>query len=125
MQFHSRAYEIFRLWLAHEQRQSGKQLKIWQTDAAAEFRSKELQDYMAQKGILHHVSLPYAHPQQGVAERTNCTLVTKLRARLKQSKLPPIYWPYAMHHAVRVHNLLSTTAITGNLTLSRELCRDG
>ncbi|CAI7925180.1 unnamed protein product, partial [Closterium sp. NIES-53] len=38
---------------------------------------KELQDYMAQKGIPHHVSLPYVHPQQGVAERTNRTLMTK------------------------------------------------
>ncbi|CAI7888951.1 unnamed protein product [Closterium sp. NIES-54] len=49
----SRAYEVFHLCLA-------------------EFGSKELQDYFAQKGIEHHISLPYAHQQQGVAERTNC-----------------------------------------------------
>ncbi|CAI7834896.1 unnamed protein product [Closterium sp. NIES-53] len=42
-----------------------------------EFRSKELQEYLAQKGIEHHISLPYAHQQQGVAERTNRTLMTK------------------------------------------------
>ncbi|CAI7855866.1 unnamed protein product [Closterium sp. NIES-53] len=110
----NRAYEVFRLWLAHAQRQSGEKLKIWQSDGAAEFRSKEMQDYLAHKGIEHHVSLPYAHQQQGVAERTNRTLMTKVRALMKQSKLPPTYWTYAMHHAVRVHNLLSTTAITGN-----------
>ncbi|CAI7861733.1 unnamed protein product [Closterium sp. NIES-54] len=80
----------------------------------AEFRSKEMQDYLAQKGIEHHVSLPYAYQQQGVAERTNRTLMTKVRALMKQSKLPPTYWTYAMHHTVQVHNLLSTTAITGN-----------
>ncbi|CAI7798074.1 unnamed protein product, partial [Closterium sp. NIES-53] len=111
---HSRAYEVFRLWLAHAQRQSREKLKIWQSDGAAEFRSKEMQDYLVQKGIEHQVSLPYAHQQQGVAERTNRTLMTKVRALMKQSKLPPTYWTYAMHHAVRVHNLLSTTAITGN-----------
>ncbi|CAI7871473.1 unnamed protein product, partial [Closterium sp. NIES-54] len=110
----SRAYEVFRLWLAHTQRQSGEKLKIWQSDGAVELRSKELQDYLAQKGIEHHISLPYAHQQQGVPERTNRTLMTKVRALMKQSKLPPTYWTYAMHHAVRVHNLLSTTAITGN-----------
>ncbi|CAI7915504.1 unnamed protein product [Closterium sp. NIES-54] len=110
----SRAYEVFRLWLAHAHRQSGEKLKIWQSDGAAEFRSKEMQDYLAQKGIEHHVSLPYAHQQQGVAERTNRTLMTKVRALMKQSKLPPTYETYAMHHAVRVHNLLSTMAITGN-----------
>ncbi|CAI7748983.1 unnamed protein product [Closterium sp. NIES-53] len=83
---------------------------------AAEFRSKELQDYIAQKGIEHHISLPYAHQQQGVTERTNRTLMTKVRALMKQTKLQPIYWTCVMHHAARVHNLLSTTAITGNLS---------
>ncbi|CAI7771689.1 unnamed protein product [Closterium sp. NIES-53] len=57
---------------------------------------------------------PYAHQQLGVAELTNRTLMTKVRALMKQSKVPPTYWTYAMHHAVRVHNLLSTTAITGS-----------
>ncbi|CAI7886887.1 unnamed protein product [Closterium sp. NIES-54] len=113
----SRAYGVFRLWLAHPQRQSGKKLKIWQSDGVVQFCSKEMQDYLAQKGIEHHVSLPYAHQKQGVIERTNHTLMTKVRALLKQSKLPLTYWTYAMHHAVRVHNLLSTTAITGNLLL--------
>ncbi|CAI7743134.1 unnamed protein product [Closterium sp. NIES-54] len=116
MEARSRAYGVFRLWLAHAQWQFGEKLKIWRSDGAAEFRSKELQDYLAQKGIEHHISLPYAHQQQGVAERTNRTLVTKLRALMKQSKLPPTYRTYAMHHAVRVQNLLSTTAITGNLS---------
>ncbi|CAI5468758.1 unnamed protein product [Closterium sp. Yama58-4] len=111
-----RANQVFRLWLAHAQRQSGEKLKIWQSDGAAEFPSKQTQDYLAQKGIEHHISLPYAHQQQGVAERTNRTLMTKVRALMKQSKLPPIYWTYSMHHAMRVHNLLSTTAITGNLS---------
>ncbi|CAI7849319.1 unnamed protein product [Closterium sp. NIES-53] len=73
------AYEVFRLWLAHAQRQSREKLKIWQSDDAAEFRSKELQDYLARKGIEHHISLPYAHKQQGVAERTNLMLMTKAR----------------------------------------------
>ncbi|CAI7768422.1 unnamed protein product [Closterium sp. NIES-53] len=71
-----------------------------------------MQDYLAKKGIEHHVSLPYAHHQQGVAEHTNRTLMTKVRALMKQSKLPPTYWTYTMHHVVRVHNLLTTTAIT-------------
>ncbi|CAI7774142.1 unnamed protein product, partial [Closterium sp. NIES-53] len=110
----SRAYEVFRLWLAHAQRQSGEKLKIWQYYVVAEFRSKEMQDYLAQKGIEHHVSLPYAHQHQGVAECTNRSLMTKVRALMKQLKLPPTYWTYAMHHAVQVHNLLSTTTITGN-----------
>ncbi|CAI7736323.1 unnamed protein product [Closterium sp. NIES-53] len=114
MEARSRAYKVFRLWLAHAQQQSGEKLKIWQSDDAAEFRSKQLQDYLAQKGIEHHISLPYTHQQQGIAEKMNRKLMTKVQALMKQSKRLPTYWTYAMHHAMRVLNLLSTTAITGN-----------
>ncbi|CAI7767310.1 unnamed protein product [Closterium sp. NIES-53] len=54
LEVRSRAYEAFRLWLAHAQRQSREKLKIWQSDGAVEFRSKEIQDYLAQKEIEHH-----------------------------------------------------------------------
>ncbi|CAI7922639.1 unnamed protein product [Closterium sp. NIES-53] len=42
--------------------------------------------------------------------------MTKVRALLKQSKHPPTYWTYTMFHAVRVHNVLSTTTIIGNMS---------
>ncbi|CAI7788574.1 unnamed protein product [Closterium sp. NIES-53] len=35
---------------------------------------------------------------------------------MNQSGLPKKYWPYAMNHAVHLHNLLSTTANRGNLS---------
>ncbi|CAI7893288.1 unnamed protein product [Closterium sp. NIES-53] len=88
VQFRSRAYEVFCLRLAHVQRQSGKKLQIWQTDGRAEFCSKELQDYLAQKGISHNVSLPYAHPQQSVAERINRNLKTKSIAGTSRAAEP-------------------------------------
>ncbi|CAI7933077.1 unnamed protein product [Closterium sp. NIES-54] len=57
----SRAHEVFSLWFAHTQRQFGEKLKVRQSNGAAEFKSKELQDCLAQKRIEHHISLPYAH----------------------------------------------------------------
>ncbi|CAI7757618.1 unnamed protein product [Closterium sp. NIES-53] len=47
------------------------------TGGSKEFCSHELEGVLTEKGIKHHISLPYAHQQQGVAERTNCTLMTK------------------------------------------------
>ncbi|CAI7883742.1 unnamed protein product [Closterium sp. NIES-53] len=35
---------------------------------------------------------------------------------MNQSGLPKKYWPYAMNHTVRLHNLLSTMANRGNLS---------
>ncbi|CAI5474475.1 unnamed protein product [Closterium sp. Yama58-4] len=112
----SKAPEVFRIWLAHAQRQSGRKLKIWQSDGAKEFRSHELESVLTEKGIKHEISLPYAHQQQGVAERVNRTLMTKVRALMNQSGLPKKFWPYAMNHAVRLYNLLSTTANRDNLS---------
>ncbi|CAI7868391.1 unnamed protein product [Closterium sp. NIES-53] len=54
---HSKAPEIFCIRLADAQRQSGKKLKIWQTDGAKEFRSNELEGLLTEKGIKHHISL--------------------------------------------------------------------
>ncbi|CAI7875591.1 unnamed protein product, partial [Closterium sp. NIES-54] len=84
--------------------------------AIPEFKSDRLATYLQEKGIVHKLSLPYVHPQQGVAERTNRTLMTKVRALLQQSDVDTKYWPYTMHHAVHLHNLLSTTANTDNLS---------
>ncbi|CAI7906600.1 unnamed protein product [Closterium sp. NIES-54] len=42
--------------------------------------------------------------------------MTEVRALMNQSGLPKKYWPYAMNHAVRLHNLLSTTTNRGNLS---------
>ncbi|CAI7891227.1 unnamed protein product [Closterium sp. NIES-53] len=39
----SQAPEVFRIWLVHAQRQSGKKLKIWQTGGAKEICSHELE----------------------------------------------------------------------------------
>ncbi|CAI7916109.1 unnamed protein product [Closterium sp. NIES-54] len=68
---------------------------VWIVNVEAHNRaykvSNEMQDFLAKKGIEHHDSLPYAHQQQGVAERTNRTLMTKVRTLMKQSKLPPTY----------------------------------
>ncbi|CAI7855371.1 unnamed protein product [Closterium sp. NIES-53] len=111
-----KACEIFKVWHSHAETQSGYTLKIWQTDCAAEFKSNELKAYTKEKGIIHTLSLPYAHPQQGVAECTNRTLMTKVRALLQQSDGDAKYWPYAMHHTVRLHNLLSTTTYTDRLS---------
>ncbi|CAI7906111.1 unnamed protein product [Closterium sp. NIES-53] len=76
----SKAPESFRIWLAHAQRESGKKLKIWQTDGTKEFCSYELEGLLTEKGIKNQISLFYAHQQQGVTERVNRTLMTKVRA---------------------------------------------
>ncbi|CAI7779169.1 unnamed protein product [Closterium sp. NIES-54] len=113
---HRTKHIALRYFLARELQQRGQlRLASVATRAnTADIFTKALPP--GQKGISHHISLPYAHQQQGVAERTNRTLMMKVRVLLKLSKLPTTYWSYTMHHPVQAHNLISTTAITNNLS---------
>ncbi|CAI7873318.1 unnamed protein product [Closterium sp. NIES-53] len=112
--YRSLAFECFIAWMKRAERQSGLKLKAWQTDGALEFFSDEFKELFKQKGIEHVVSLPYAHQQQGVAERTNRSIATRMRAQMKQSAIPTKYWSFAMNHAVRLHNLLSSRSLENN-----------
>ncbi|GJP79687.1 hypothetical protein CLOP_g9886 [Closterium sp. NIES-67] len=86
----------------------GTKLKSFQSDGALEYQSQRFRTYLAERGIRRLVSLPYAHQQQGVAERMNRTLQTTMRKLLLGMRLPNALWPDAMTHAVHLHNLLSS-----------------
>ncbi|CAI7793193.1 unnamed protein product, partial [Closterium sp. NIES-53] len=66
------------------------------------------------EGIKRLILLPYAHQQQGVAERMNRTLQNTMRKLLRGMQLPNHQWPEAMDHAVTLHNLLSSSSLPNN-----------
>ncbi|CAI7730836.1 unnamed protein product [Closterium sp. NIES-53] len=110
----SLAFECFVAWMKRVERQSGLKLKTYQTDGGLEFFLTKFKELFKQKRVEHLVSLPYAHEQQGVAERTNQSLATRMRALMKQSAVPTKYCPFAMNHAVRPHNLLPSRSLKNN-----------
>ncbi|CAI7877470.1 unnamed protein product [Closterium sp. NIES-53] len=75
---------------------------------------QRFKQFLAEKGIKRLVSLPYAHQQQGVAERMNRTLQNTMRKLLRGMRLPNHQWPEAMDHAVMLHNLLSSSSLPNN-----------
>ncbi|CAI7746046.1 unnamed protein product, partial [Closterium sp. NIES-54] len=108
------AFTAFRTWLPLAERESDTKLKAFQCDGAGEYRSTEFTVYLQERGIRRLFSLPHAHQQSGVAERLNRTLQEKMRALLAQAQLSPLYWPFAMDHAILLHNLLSSSALPNN-----------
>ncbi|CAI7806903.1 unnamed protein product [Closterium sp. NIES-53] len=85
----SLAFKCFVAWMNRAERQSGLKLKICQTDGGLEFFSTKFKELFKQKGIEHLVSLPYAHEQQGVAERTNIQLHNLLSSRSLENNNSP------------------------------------
>ncbi|CAI7839837.1 unnamed protein product [Closterium sp. NIES-53] len=108
------AFEAFIAWLPVAQRESGEKLKSFQSDGGGEYTSQRFKQFLAEKGIKRLLSLPYAHQQQGVAERMNRTLQNTMRKLLRGMRLPNHQWPEAMDHAVMLHNLLSSSSLPNN-----------
>ncbi|CAI7866390.1 unnamed protein product [Closterium sp. NIES-53] len=108
------AFEAFIAWLPVAERESGERLKSFQSDGGGEYTSQRFKQFLAEKGIKRLVSLPYAHQQQGVAERLNRTLQNTMRKLLRGMRLPNHQWPEAMDHTVMLHNLLSSSSLPNN-----------
>ncbi|CAI7897400.1 unnamed protein product [Closterium sp. NIES-53] len=96
------------------ERESGAKLKSFQSDRGGEYQSQRFRQYLTTRGIKRLISLPYAHQQQGVAERMNRTLQNTMRKLLRGMRLPNHQWPEAMDHAVMLHNLLSSSSLPNN-----------
>ncbi|CAI7872519.1 unnamed protein product [Closterium sp. NIES-53] len=108
------AFEAFIAWLPLAERESGAKLKSFQSDGGGEYQSQMFSQYLATQGIKQLISLPYAHQQQGVAERMNGTLHNTMRKLLRGMRLPNHQWLEAMDHAVMLHNLLSSSSLPNN-----------
>ncbi|CAI7762359.1 unnamed protein product [Closterium sp. NIES-54] len=108
------AFEAFVAWLSVAERESGAKLKSFQSDGGGEYQSQRFRQYLAERGIKRLISLPYAHQQQGVAERMNRTLQNTMRKLLHGMRLPNHQWLEAMDHAVMLHNLLSLSSLPNN-----------
>ncbi|CAI7880861.1 unnamed protein product, partial [Closterium sp. NIES-53] len=108
------AFEAFIVWLPVAERESGERLKSFQSDGGGEYTSLRFKQFLAEKGIKRLVSLPYAHQQQGVADRLNRTLQNTMCKLLRGMRLPNHQWPEAMDHAVMLHNLLSSSSLPNN-----------
>ncbi|XP_013614008.1 PREDICTED: uncharacterized protein LOC106320187 [Brassica oleracea var. oleracea] len=65
----------------------------------------------AQNGINVRFSCPYTSQQNGKSERMIRTVNNAIRTLLFQAKMPPSYWPEALHAVVHVLNILPSSAI--------------
>ena len=78
-------------WLPYAERQSGAKMKAIRSDHGMEFKSSTLENFLKERGIEHQFSIVYHPPQNGVAERTNRTLVERTRAMLLTARMPTKY----------------------------------
>jgi GAG-pre-integrase domain len=96
-------YGKFNEWQLEVERQSGEKLQAIRCDNAGEYQA--LADNLRQRnGVIVEFTTSYTPEQNGVAERLNRTLVTKIRAMLLGSGLPVELWGEAAYTACYLYN---------------------
>lgn len=96
--------ECIKNYATWAERQTGGNMKRIRSDNARELLSNEFQSYLQEKGIKHERSVPYAHPQNGRAERAIQSIEQITRSLLEQSKMPMRFWPLTVKAAAYILN---------------------
>lgn len=92
----------------------GATIRRLHTDGGGEFVGKTLGDYCKRMGILQTNSGPYTPEQNGIAERSNRTVVEMARSMRIGAGLGKEFWAVACENAVHTLNRLPSTAIGGD-----------
>jgi hypothetical protein len=105
----SDVFAVFRDFQALVERKFDKKIISLQTDWGGEY--ERLNSFFQQIGIVHRVSCPHAHQQNGAAERKHRHIVEVGLALLANASMPLKYWDEAFLTAARLINLLPSKVL--------------
>ncbi len=109
----SEVFQKFIEWKAMVEKSTGQKMQVLRTDNGGEYTSDEFRRYLRGEGIKHELTVPKTPQQNGVAERTNRTIVETARCMLMEAKLPRKFWAEAVSTAVYLRNRSPTNAVEG------------
>ncbi|CAJ2671926.1 unnamed protein product, partial [Trifolium pratense] len=84
-------------------------IKTVQTDGGGEFRP--LTKYLTELGVVHRLTCPHTHHQNGLVERKHRHLVETGLTLLSQANLPMKYWDHAFVTAAFLINRIPTPVL--------------
>lgn len=100
-------------YFAFMERQAGvkiEDLKVVRADNGGEFTGEEFRGLLLKEGIRLQTSTQYSPFQNGIAERGNRTVGEMATAMIVHTGLPHYLWEYAVRHAVRIRNMVTSKA---------------
>ncbi|KAF5357520.1 hypothetical protein D9757_013060 [Collybiopsis confluens] len=90
----------------------GVKTQALRMDGAKEFHSEKIEEFLRKRGIQDASTAPYAHWQNGRAERWIRLVEDMAMVLLQASGLPLSFWGDAVHTAVFIIMRLPTTALS-------------
>ncbi|KAI3794690.1 hypothetical protein L1987_37323 [Smallanthus sonchifolius] len=101
--------EILKTYLLQIENLFNLSVKTIRSDHGTEFKNATLDSFCESKGISRQFSVPRTPQQNGVAERTNRTLIEAARTLIVDSKLSLTFWAEAVNTACFVQNRVLIT----------------
>jgi hypothetical protein len=109
IQCKSDVFSVFNKFLLMVERLFNTKILQVQTDWGGEFRS--LNTFFHKLGIIHRVSCPHTHQQQGCVERKHCHIIDTTLALLAESHVPKRFWDEACQTLCYLINRLPTPTL--------------
>ena len=100
----SDAKQAMRNFIAMVRNQFDTTIKKWHIDNGGEFQGMGMKEFLKENGILVEKGAPYAHQQNGHAERFNRTIMDKAESMRFTACLPNLFWGFVILHAAWVYN---------------------
>ncbi|MDV3200578.1 MAG: transposase family protein, partial [Pigeon pea little leaf phytoplasma] len=88
--------------------QTGCKIMALQSDNGREFTSKAFTNFLTQNGILHRLSCPYTHQQQGIIEGKHRHITETGLSLLATTAMPLHFWDSTFTTAVYLINRMPT-----------------
>jgi transposase InsO family protein len=95
------AYQYYEAWL---KTQHDVRIKTLRSDRGGEYLTEDFSNHLKAAGTTRTLTVHDTPESNGVAERLNRTIITKVRAMLHDSELPHFLWAEATRHAVYLKN---------------------
>ena len=110
-------FETFLVWKKMVENQTGRKIKVLQSDNGTEYRNDQFSIFCKKEGISRHFTVRDTPQQNGVAERMNRTLLEKVRCMLSNAGLGKQFWAEAVMYASHLINRLPSAALNGKTPL--------
>ena len=105
------AFESYKAYEAWMKTQHNHPIKALRSDRGGEYLDAEFSAHLKKAGTIRKLTTHDTPEYNGVSERLNRTIITKVRAMLHDSQLPKFLWGEATKHAVYLKNRTWTRAL--------------
>lgn len=113
IQYKSQVFEKFQEFQVMVERMFDRKILAMQTDWGGEYQS--LNSFFRKIGIVHHVSCPHTHQQNGSAERKHRHIVEVGLSLLSHASMPLKFWDEAFQAATYLINRVPSR-VTQNIS---------